>query len=116
MQMVPDIKKETVERFAESTFAAGNSVRSDDYGSYIPALTNFTHEHTPYDPNAEMLHWLHIAISNAKAFILGSYHGLSKKNLHSYLDEYCFRFCRRSFGPELLERLTFAIGTFVRLS
>ena len=40
---------------------------------------------------------------------LGTYHGLSK-NLQSYLDEYSFRFCRRDFGPALLERLTLAIS------
>ena len=44
-------------------------------------------------------------ISNAKAFILGTYHGLPKKYLQAYLDEYCFRFSRRDFGPRLLERL-----------
>jgi len=45
----------------------------------------------------------------AKAFILGTYHGLPKANLHSYLDEFCFRFSRRSFGVALLEHLTLAI-------
>ena len=116
MQVTPDIKGETVKKFAESAFVEGSTIRSDGYSSYIPALTNFTHEHTPYDPNSDLLHWLHIAISNAKAFILGTYHGLPKKNLQSYLDEYSFRFSRRSFGPKLLERLTLAVGTSARLS
>ena len=50
-------------------------------------------------------------ISNAKAFILGTSHGLPKESLQSYPDEHCFRFSRRSFGPALLERLVLAIGT-----
>ena len=54
--------------------------------------------------------WLHIVISNTKAFILGINHGLSKKYLQSYLDEYSFRFCRRNFGPAQLERLTLAVS------
>jgi len=63
-----------------------------------------------------MLHWLHIAISNAKAFILGTYHGLPKDNLQSYLDEFCVRFSRRFFGSKLVEPLIFAVGSSVRLS
>ena len=57
-----------------------------------------------------------IVISNSKAFILGTYHGLPQIYLQSYLDEYIFRFCRRSFGGALIERLIIAIGTSVRLS
>ena len=57
-----------------------------------------------------------IVISNAKAFILGTYHGLPKENLQSYLDEYCFRFSRRHLGPALLERLALAIGNSIRLN
>lgn len=67
-------------------------------------------------PDSGMLHWLHVVISNAKAFILGTYHGLPKAYLQSYLNEFCFRFSRRSFGPILLERLILAVGTSVRLS
>lgn len=116
MRVVSDLKKETVEEFALSSFAAGSTVRSDGYGSYIPGLKGFTHEHKPYDPNSGLLHWLHIVISNAKAFTLGTYHGLPKKNLQSYLDEFCFRFSRRYLGSALVERLLLAMGLSARLS
>ena len=56
-----------------------------------------------------VFHWLHVMISNAKAFILGTYHGLPQKNLQEYLDEFCYRFSRRSFGAALLEHLAVAI-------
>ena len=62
-----------------------------------------------YDHDSGLLHWLHIVISNAKAFILGPYHGLPKKYLQSYLDEYSFRFSRRGFGGALVERLSLSI-------
>ena len=84
--------------------------------AYIPALEGYTHEHKLYDPNSGLLHWLHTVIGNAKAFILGTYHGLPQKYLQSYLDEYCFRFSRRDFGPRLLERLAFAVSVSARLS
>lgn len=116
MKVTPNIKQASVKKFAQSAFAAGSTIRSDGYRSYIPALEEYTHEHKPYNPNSGLLHWLHIVISNANAFILGTYHGLPKDNLQSYLDEYCSRFSRRNFGGALLERLTFAVGTSVRLS
>lgn len=110
MRVTPNIKQTSVKKFAHAAFADGSEIHSDGYCSYIPALDVFTHEHKPYDPDSGLLHWLHIVISNAKAFILGTYHGLPKKYLQSYLDEYSFRFCRRNFGPALLERLTLAVS------
>ena len=116
MQVTPNIKQASVKKFAHTAFADGSVIHSDGYRSYIPALESYAHEHKPYDPNSGLLHWLHIVISNAKAFILGTYHGLPKKYLHSYLDEYSFRFSRRDFGPALTERLVIAIATSVWLS
>ena len=110
MRVTPNIKQASVKKFAHAAFADGSEVHSDGYCSYIPVLDGYTHEHKSYDPHSGFLHWLHIVISNAKAFILGTYHGLSKKYLQSYLDEYSFRFCRRDFGPALLERLTLAVS------
>ena len=105
-----------MKKFAHAAFADGSVIHSDGYCSYIPALEGYTHEHRSYDPDSGLLHWLHIVISNAKAFILGTYHDLPKKYLQSYLDEYSFRFSRRSFGAALIESLVIAIGTSVCLS
>ena len=116
MMVTPNIKRASVKKFAQFAFAEGSTIRSDDCRSYIPALEGYTHEHKPYDPNSGLLHWLHVVISNAIAFILGTYHGLPKDNLQSYLDEYCFRFSRRPFAPDLWLRLALAIGSSVRLS
>ena len=41
---------------------------------------------------------------------------LPKKYLQAYLDEFCFRFSRRDFGPRLLQRLALAVGSSARLS
>lgn len=110
MQVTPNIKQVSVKKFAHAAFADGSVIHSDGYRSYIPALEGYTHKHRSYDPGSGLLHWLHIVISNAKAFILGTYHGLPKKNLQSYLDEYSFRFSRRYFGGALLDRLALAVA------
>ena len=110
MMVTPNLKQASVKKFARASFADGSVIHSDGYRSYIPALEGYTHEHRAYDPDSGLLHWLHIVINNAKAFILGTYHGLPKKNLQSYLDEYSFRFSRRNFGAALVERLTLSIA------
>jgi hypothetical protein len=51
------------------------------------------------------LPWLHPMISNAKAFISGTYQGLGAKHLQRYLDEFCLRTNRRQFVPQLFNRL-----------
>ena len=115
MQVTPNIKQASVRKFTQSSFAENSVIHSDGYRSYITALKDFSHEHKTYDPSSGLLHWLHIIIGNAKAFILGTYHGLTKDYLQSYLDEFCFLFCRRSFGPALLDRLLLAISASSRL-
>ena len=110
MGVTKNIKQASVRKFANSAVAAGSTIRSDGYRSYIPALEDYIHEHKAFDPNSGMLHWLHIVVSNAKAFILGTYHGLPKDHLQSYLDEFAFRFSRRAFGSQLTHRLILAVA------
>ena len=50
---------------------------------------------------------LHVMISNVKAFIRGTFHGLPKKSLDLYLSEFCFRFNRRNMN--LFERVGVAV-------
>ena len=110
MRVTPNLKQASVKKFACAAFADSSVIHSDGYRSYVPALVGFTHEHKSYDPGSGLLHWLHIVISNAKVFILGTYHGLPKKHLQSYLDEFSFRFSRRNFGGALVERLTLSVA------
>lgn len=58
-----------------------------------------------YNINPDHLHWLHTIISNAKAFISGTYHGLDPKYLQAYLDEFSYRFNRRKFIGTWFSRL-----------
>lgn len=102
MRVTPNIKQASVKKFAHAVFLDGSVIHSDGYRSYILALEGYTHAHRSYDPSSGLLHWLHIVISNAKVFILGTYHGLPKKYFQSYLDEYSFCFSCRDFGGTLL--------------
>lgn len=38
----------------------------------------------------KLLKWTHILISNAEAFVQGTFHGVDKKHLQFYLDDFCW--------------------------
>lgn len=112
MQITQNLKQASVKKFALNHIKKGSVVRSDDYRSYPPALAeDYVLQTQPYDPSTGQLHWLHTLVGNAKAFIMGTYHGLPKENLQSYMDEFCFRFSRRFFYGKLFDRLAFAVAT-----
>ena len=110
MKPTDNIKQASVKRFAQDNIETGSVILSDGYRSYGPALAEYDHRPKSYDPDSGMLRWLHIMIGNAKAFILGTYHGLPQKYLGDYLNEFCFRFSRRGFGSNLFDRLALAVA------
>ena len=98
MEVIPDVKGETIVEFANRNIAPG----SDAYKSYkdlAEAELEYQHKPQRFNPTEDLdhLHWFHTVISNAKAFIAGTYHGLDPKHLQAYLSEFCYRFNRRDF-------------------
>ncbi len=43
-------------------------------------------------------------MANVKANLLGTHHGVSEKHLQRYLSEFCYRFNRRFWEPQLFDR------------
>lgn len=108
MRAVENVKGETLKQFAKETIRVGSFVKSDGFKSYNKLCgAGYSHEGKAFNPkeDAEHLKWLHIVISNAKAFILGTYHGLDALHIQSYLNEFCFRFNRRFFTTQLFNRI-----------
>ena len=117
MQIVSDMKGETVKGFAKENFAPGAILTSDGYSSYKTLNKDFEHSGEPQTPeNSEHLKWLHIIISNAKSFIQGTYHGLDSLHLQTYLNEFCYRFNRRKFSRQYFDRTLFACICASRLT
>lgn len=114
MEVVPNIKSQTLIDFAEKKIQPGSTISSDAYHSYR-ALdgAGFIHKYQVYNAqkNPDHLHWLHTVLSNAKAFVVGTFHGLDSKHLQSYLDEFCYRFNRRKFKGEWFSRLVALCAT-----
>lgn len=110
LKVTENLRQQSVKKFAEQSIKERIVIHSDGYRSYIPALAEqYDHQHQVYDPNGTELKWLHTIISNLKSFILGTYHGLPKKLLQNYLDEYAYRFNRRNFGGYLFDHIALAM-------
>lgn len=110
MQVVPDLKGRTIGKFAKGCIEEGSTVQTDAYRSYRkPLAEKYLHEYQVFDTESDMLKGLHTIIGNAKAFVSGTFHGLGRKHMQSYLDEYCYRFNRRYLGGDIFSRLLLAV-------
>lgn len=111
LRAVGRIDAATVVAFANETIAPRSRVRTDGLPVY-PALEKYGFLHSPIPVRRRRAHTLlphvHTFISNLRAFVLGTYHGLGEKYLQQYLDEFCYRFNRRRHHEELFSRLLLA--------
>jgi transposase-like protein len=108
MEIIPNLRGSTLAAFANKSIDSGSTISTDAYRSYSAiAKENFEHKPQNYDAkeNPDHLNWLHTIVSNVKAFIAGTFHGLESKHLQAYLDEFCYRFNRRKFNGQFFNRL-----------
>lgn len=106
MRLVQEFSKEIVNKFVSKNIEPGSKIQTDDLDIYN-AVSNLgmKHEEYPIVGGEKPLPWVHTIISNAKNYILGTYHGLASKHLQSYLDEFCYRFNRRFWEDQIFDRL-----------
>jgi transposase-like protein len=108
LEVVPNAQSPTIRDFALRNIRAGSTVMTDGLNSY-PVLDGLGYERISESAsqNKEHLRWVHTLVSNAKAVIQGTYHGLDEKYLHLYFAEYAWRFNRR--GRNLFDRLLVSV-------
>lgn len=87
-------------RFIYETTEDGSTIQTDGNPSY-PGLEDRKHEVFVVGRDGlaqdDVLPCYHLAISNLKALLLGTFHGAAKaKHIQSYLNEFAFRFNRRN--------------------
>lgn len=102
LKHVPDRGTATLEGFVTEAVEPGSLVITDGWQGY-DGLSQLGYWHEALalhgDPAAAET-WLpmsHIVISNLKAWLLGTHHGVSVKHLQAYLNEFVFRFNRRFY-------------------
>ena len=111
MQVTNNVQSDSIEDFARERIAYGSVVQTDGFNAYrTPLSKGYLHQRKVFEPDGELLKWLHHMIGNAKTFINGTYHGTSTKHLQMYLSEFCYRFNRRFFNGAIFDRLLVAIA------
>jgi transposase-like protein len=108
MEVVENLASDSIAWFAQNNIKPGSSISTDAYSSYKRLSENgYLHEPKVFSSKDDKkpLKWLHTIVSNAKAFINGTFHGLDKKHLQFYLSEFCYRFNRRFVPEELFNSL-----------
>jgi hypothetical protein len=82
--------------FLAANLGPGATAKTDGWAGY-PAAAGVTHD--PHLVGKMAAHivppWVCRIFANLKVWALGVYHGLRRKYLQSYLDEFVFRFNRR---------------------
>jgi len=109
MQVLDTVDSAAIKAFSKVRIMSGSEIRTDGLNIYnCLGAEGFKHTAINFDEKnrPEHLHWTHIIISNAKAFVQGTFHGLDAKHLQRYLDEFCYRLNRRYLAQDLFAHLT----------
>lgn len=98
---IKDFTAKSLHGFILDAIAPGTKAKTDGWAGYnnAPGIV-----HCPdvigSTPAHIVMPWTHRVFSNLKTWALGVYHGLRKKHVQAYLDEFVFRFNRRKNRPE----------------
>jgi transposase-like protein/predicted RNA-binding Zn-ribbon protein involved in translation (DUF1610 family) len=93
---ITDYRGPTLHAFMKSAIAPDSIAKTDGLASYRGA-PDVTHQPHIVGPMAAhiILPAIHRVFSNLQTWALGVYHGVRRKHLGAYLDEFTFRFNRR---------------------
>ena len=115
MTVVDNVDGATIKTLVKADLRENQTVKTDGLPVYnvVSEIGHIHQQEIVKGKKAhEVLKWVHILIGNAKAFILGTFHGVSRKHLQAYLDEFCYRFNRRKWELQLFDRLVTACINF----
>src|SRR5699024_7718094 len=122
MRIIDDASGETLGAFVTDNVAAGATVITDGWSGYF-GISKLGYTHDRRNQSAakargedidSLLPGVHRVASLAKRWLLSTHQGaVEREHLGSYLDEFCFRFNRRtsrSRGLVFLRVLQLAVG------
>jgi transposase-like protein len=109
MKVISDLKSTTLTEHVKKHVSPGSCLDTDDSTSYSD-LKNVISDHRPIKVAdkkqvGKIFPWVHIAISNAKRWLLANHHDIKMEYLQFYLNEFCYRFNRRYLRETMFERL-----------
>ena len=113
MRVLDNHTAETVDGTLKKTLDESNVVLSDKSTSYVN-ISDYVEVHIQEKSDKKLtkttLKWVHIAITNAKRWLVGIHHMIKGKYLQNYLNEFCYKLNRRYFRNKLFNRVTLAVA------
>ena len=97
LAVIADNSAKSIEAFVRANVKPGATVITDGHASYPGLSGDYRHDPRVVGAMAAniVLPWSHRAFSLMKRWALGTYHGLRRKHVDVYLDEFVFRYNRR---------------------
>ena len=112
MHVVEHVDADTIGNIVQKDITENQTIKTDGWRAYGAVKSKGHGLHNKAGMTSkevkEFLGWVHTLASNAKSFLLGTLHGIGKKHLQEYLDEFCYRFNRRNWEAQIFERLVTA--------
>jgi len=98
LAMIADNSAASIEAFVMANVKRGTTLLTDGHASY-PGLTDYRHDPRVVGKMAGhvVLPWIHRVFSLVKRWGLGTYHGLRRRHIDAYLNEFVFRYNRRFY-------------------
>ena len=106
LAVIPDNSSASIKAFVRTNVEPQSTLITDGHRSYLN-LTEYHHDpHVVTNIAAHiMLPWVHRVFALMKRWGLGTYHGLRRKHVDTYLNEFVFRFNRRYHRKASFETL-----------
>jgi hypothetical protein len=104
-KVIDDFSSESFKPFFESHIAKNAKVRTDKWRGYLPIKETYPLLEQVESNKGGNFEELHIMIMNIKGWLRGIHHHCSAEHLQSYLNEFMYRFNRRTFPKTRLHRL-----------
>lgn len=97
LAMIAGNSATSIEAFVRANVKAGSTLLTDGHASYPGLSGDYRHDPRVIGAMAAniVLPWVHRAFALLKRWGLGTYHGLRRKHVDTYLNEFVFRYNRR---------------------
>ena len=102
LSIIPDVSGNSLKQFLKENIETKSTIITDDWNGYIGVVKkNYKRKIV----SQNILEHIHITFGNLKTWIEGTYHGVGKKHLQAYLNEFVFRHNRRIKPMASFQRL-----------
>jgi transposase-like protein/DNA-directed RNA polymerase subunit RPC12/RpoP len=113
MKVINDLKSETITEHVKQNVSEKSYLDTDDSTSYVD-LKHVVAEHHPVKVTdtkqvGKIFPWVHVAIANAKRWLLANHHDIKQEFLQFYLNEFCYKFNRRYFRDTIFDSVILSL-------